>query len=114
MIESRKDLLKDVVLRIIYGKEKTFFMPNQFENLVSGVGEILNREKSGACVSAPPAYFVSEKDRSLINEIFDELDKAGIIGLGSDEDNKDYPFFHVNVSMLTPNSDEADNRFTVR
>lgn len=86
--------LRTIVLEIIAGSEKVSYTPDQFQHLVLGVAEVLER-REGKGQSDWHQSRLSPTDSDLVREIFWDLFLQRIITLGKDDSNRDFPFFGV-------------------
>ena len=87
--------LRDVILDLLSGREKSGYGLNQYEHLATGVAEVFKRRGDGqqATTYGNPQLDVEEKE--LTREIFWDLFRQGIITLGCNDSNQNYPFFRV-------------------
>src|SRR5262245_21570616 len=89
--------LRAAALDVLAGREKGPYEPSQYENLSIGVAEaFLRREDPQAQPphSRRPAY-LSGADRELFLEVFWDLFRQGIITLGLNDNNREFPFFRL-------------------
>ncbi len=87
--------IRSVVLDIIAGREKTAYVADQFQHLLLGVAEVFDR-RSGQ--SHPGRHHQSQstpKDADLTLEVFWDLFRQGIITLGLNSSNREFPFFRL-------------------
>lgn len=87
--------LRSVVLDIIAKREKVNYEPSQFEHLLLGVAEVLDRRGSQLPQGRHQQAQLSGADRELVREIFWDLFLQRIITLGFDDSNRVFPFFKV-------------------
>jgi hypothetical protein len=86
--------LRAAALDVLAGREKVPYEPSQYEHLSIGVAEaFLRREEPDAALphSRRPAH-LSGADRELFLEVFWELFRQGIITLGLNDSNREFPF----------------------
>lgn len=89
--------LRAAALDVLAGREKGPYEPSQYESLSIGVAEaFLRREDPQAQPphSRRPAY-LSGADRELFLEVFWDLFRQGIITLGLNDNNREFPFFRL-------------------
>jgi hypothetical protein len=87
--------IRSVVLDILAGREKTAYEPSQFQHMLLGIGEVLDRREGTA---KPDRHFRAEPsaaDRELFRELFWDLFRQGVITLGRDDSNREFPFFKL-------------------
>lgn len=86
--------LRSVVLDIISGREKVDYSPDQFQHLVIGAAEVLER-REGRGQPDRQQRRLSPTDSELVREIFWDLFLQRIITLGINDSNREFPFFKV-------------------
>ena len=89
--------IRNVVIDIVAEREKVANYPNQYSWLPGGVAEVFQRREGS---SSTPSLLhqgpqLSHIDRELLREVFWDLFRQGIITLGSDEANPQFPWFKV-------------------
>ena len=88
--------IRSVVLDIISGRVKGQYEPNQFAHLLANVSEVFTKREGNTNQSMSyGAPQLSYNDSELFREIFWDLFLQRIITLGSDNSNRDFPFFKV-------------------
>ena len=88
--------IRAVVLDILAEREATHYSPSQFANLLIGVAEVFDRRDgtdSETLLHHEP--HLSPNDRELCREVFWDLFRQGVITLGSNDANREFPFFRV-------------------
>jgi len=97
-MEHSYEEIRSVCLDLLSGREKGTYDLNQYENLKIAVGEVFQR-RSGVTteVRFGPKPELSKNDREILREIFWELFRQGIITLGLDDSNNQFPFFKVSL-----------------
>ena len=89
--------IRNVVIDILIGREKVNYSPDQYEHLLIGLLKYFNEEKAYRillrCFETEPRP--SSEDAELAREIFWDLFRQGIITLGSDNANREFPHFKV-------------------
>lgn len=84
--------LKDTALDILAGRERGSYGCDQYEHLKIGIAEVLeSRARGQRVVNAR----LSNHDSELFLELFWDLFRQGIITLGYDDSNREFPFFRV-------------------
>lgn len=96
--EHTYEEIRSVVIELLQGNVEGAYSTTQFANLVSNVGEVL-AEREGApneaSWSSGGRASLSGIDAELVGEVFWDLFRQGIITLGSDYANPNYPHFRV-------------------
>lgn len=88
--------IRAVTLDILSGREKIQYEPTQYENLKLGMGEAFARregkiDKNNFGAKYPP----ERQDVELFLEIFWDLFRQGIITLGINDSNPNFPWFRL-------------------
>ena len=93
--------IRDVVLDILAGREAVGSDVKEYQSLARGVADVLLRrgaydapQKASHFVSPEPAP-LSAHDADLFLEVFWALFREGVITLGWDDRNREFPFFRV-------------------
>ena len=91
--------IRNAVINILAGREKVANYPNQYSWLPGGVAEVFQRREG---TSTDPSLLhqgpqLSAIDRELLREVFWELFRQGIITLGTNEANAQFPWFKVSL-----------------
>lgn len=88
--------IRSVSLDLLADREKASYELSQYENLLIGIAEVFQRRgenlRQRSFGSGPD---LSQQDRELFGEVFWELFRQGIITLGRDDANRNFPFFRV-------------------
>jgi hypothetical protein len=89
--------IRNVVIDIVVGREKVAYSPDQYSHLLSGIAEVFQRREG---TTSTPSLFhneprFSENDAELVREVFWDLFRQGIITLGLNDSNRQFPFFKV-------------------
>ena len=90
--------IRTVALDLLAGREKAAYELTQYQNLLVGVGEVFARRDnlpSQRPMPVTPYTKLSSHDAELFLEIFWSLFREGIITLGLNDSNRDYPHFRV-------------------
>jgi hypothetical protein len=87
--------IRSVVLDILAGREKTNYSPEQYNSLVTGVAEVLDRREGSGSQNRHGDPVLSGTDRELCREVFWDLFRQGVITLGLNDSNREFPFFRV-------------------
>ena len=98
--------IHNVVIDIVAGREKVAYEPSQYEHMLLGVAEVFERREGS---TGPPSMLhqgprLSGSDRELFREIFWDLFRQGVITLGINDSNREFPFFslsHFGKKILT-------------
>jgi hypothetical protein len=88
--------LRSVAVDILAGRESVEHDPSQYEHLKIGIAEVLAR-RAGQPRDARPRN-LDRADSDLYLEVFWDLFRQGVITLGSNDANRDFP--HCRVSEL--------------
>jgi hypothetical protein len=89
--------IRKIAIAILTGKEKVKYDPSQFEHLRIGIAEIIQKRETSS-TSRTENYGharLSDHDDLLFQEIFWDLFRQGIITLGMDRSNNQFPWFRV-------------------
>ncbi|HYX72404.1 MAG TPA: hypothetical protein VE732_06510 [Nitrososphaera sp.] len=84
--------LRKVALDLLGGRVPGFSIPSQYDALKGGVSDVIETRARGIRVSNSP---LSPHDRDLFLELFWDLFRQGIITLGLDDYNREFPWFKV-------------------
>jgi len=89
--------VRAVALDIFSGREQTPpYSPDQYENLALAVGEVFaKREGRVQRGHFGGTYQLDAQDRETFLELFWDLFRQGIISLGMNDSNREFPFFRV-------------------
>lgn len=95
--------IRSAALDLLAGREKASNQLTQYGNLLTGVAELFARREGkpqdrryqGQGFFGPAT--LSENDLELFLEVFWTLFREGIITLGLNDSNREFPFFHVTV-----------------
>lgn len=87
--------IRSVVLDILAEREKTRYSPDQYNSLLTGVAEVLDRREGTGAQDHHREPVLSGTDRELCREVFWDLFRQGVITLGLDDANREFPFFRV-------------------
>lgn len=97
-MNERKQLIKDIVLDIICGREPVEYDPFQFGHLSLGVVEVLIRRK----IDAPAGYMpyevspeIADPDADIVREVFWDLVVEKVITIGLNPANPGLPWFKL-------------------
>jgi hypothetical protein len=102
-MSERKQLLREIILDILAGRERTTFPPSQIGNLLSGVAEVLNRRqlKENSSLSMFPAQSeLAYDDKLLAQEICWDLMVERVITPGMDFPNSELPYIRVHSEAV--------------
>lgn len=88
--------LRAVALDILAGREKATYEPSQFEHLSLSIGEVLARREGRIQHGHFGAtYPLDAEDKQSLLELFWDLFRQGIITLGLNDANREFPFFRI-------------------
>lgn len=86
--------LRAAALDIVTGRECVAYTPNQYEHLSLGLGEVFARREQRIQPGHHGAtYPLDAQDRETLLELFWDLFRQGIITLGMNDNNREFPFF---------------------
>jgi len=94
-MEHSYEEIRKIALDILAEREKLSSNPNQYEQLRIGVGSILEERETG---QRPTVFIMSHEDSEIFLEVFWDLFRQGIITLGSNNSNREFPFFRVSAN----------------
>ena len=91
--------LRAAALDILTGRERVAYDPSQYEHLSLGLGEVLARREG----RIQPGHFggtfpLDAQDKEALLELFWDLFRQGIITLGMNDNNREFPFFRLTQS----------------
>ena len=96
--------IRAAVIDILAGREKASHSPDQFQHLLIGVSEVMERRSPPQSQAAHGRSFsisgggnvsLDHDDRELVREVFWDLFRQGIITLGYNDSNREFPFFRI-------------------
>jgi hypothetical protein len=89
--------IRAVALDLLAGREKGSYQLTQYQNLLVAVGEVFTRRENPTQrpVSVGPYAQLTANDSELFLEVFWSLFREGIITLGLNDSNRDFPHFRV-------------------
>lgn len=89
--------IRGAALDVLAGREKVPYDVHQYENLAIGIAEAFGRRERPAheLQGSRQALRLSAADRELFLEVFWDLFRQGIITLGYNDSNREFPFFRL-------------------
>lgn len=87
--------IRSVVIDILAGRERTAYEPSQYQHMLLGLAEVLERRDGRSRQDRHHQAQPSTADRELFREVFWDLFRQGIITLGLNDSNREFPFFMV-------------------
>jgi hypothetical protein len=93
-MEHSYEEIRKIALDILAEREKLSYNPYQYEQLRNGVGSILKERETG---QRPAVFIMSPEDSEIFLEVFWDLFRQGIITLGFNNSNREFPFFRVSA-----------------
>lgn len=95
--------IRSVVIDILAGREKGSYEPSQYDNLLHSVGDVFERRDPPTPQQGRSQTFslsgsnanLDSQDREIFLEVFWDLFRQGIITLGLNDSNRQFPFFRV-------------------
>jgi len=95
MIHSYEEL-RAAALDILSEREQVGYSPDNYENLSLGLGEIFARREGRIQPGHHGAtYHLDREDKELFLELFWDLFRQGLITLGMNDSNREFPFFRL-------------------
>lgn len=100
-MEHSYEEIRGAALDILAGREKTAYEPSQYESLSMGTAEVLARRKLGPegvrekMLSGGYKPYLAGDDAEIFMEVFWDLFRQGIITIGYNDSNREFPFFRV-------------------
>jgi hypothetical protein len=88
--------IRSAALDILSGREQGSLEPSRYENLMLDIGEVFARREG----RIQPGHFgatydLDAQDREIFLEVFWDFFRQGIITLGLNDSNREFPFFRV-------------------
>lgn len=93
-MEHSYEEIRKVALDILAERVKPLYNPTEYDSFRLDVGSILEERETGKCPSMP---MMSYEDSEIFLEVFWDLFRQGIITLGMNNSNREFPFFHVSA-----------------
>lgn len=95
MVHSHEEI-RAVVLDILCGRESVQYEPSQYEHLRLGIAEVFARREG----RIQPGHYsdtchFDRQDSEKFLEVFWDLFRQGIITLGLNDSNREFPFFRI-------------------
>lgn len=87
--------IRDVILDLLSGREKGAYELNQYDNLAIGVAEVFHRRENEKQTDRHYRPQLDVQEKELTRDIFWDLFRQGIITLGYNDRNQEYPFFRI-------------------
>jgi hypothetical protein len=88
--------LRAAALDILAGREQVLYEPSQYEHLSLGLGQVfVRREGRIQHGNYGASYPLDQQDKELLLELFWDLFRQGVISLGLNDSNREFPFFHL-------------------
>jgi hypothetical protein len=88
--------LRAAALDILARREQVPNEPSHYEHLSLGLGQVFARREGRVQAGHFGAtYPLDAQDRELLLELFWDLFRQGIISLGMNDANREFPFFHL-------------------
>jgi hypothetical protein len=92
-----KSEIREIVLDILFGRERTEFGASQFGNLALGVAEVIARRDAITQnrMSDGRSLELSNSDKMIMHEVFWDLFIDRVITIGLDCNNREFPWFRL-------------------
>jgi len=87
--------IRATALDILSGRETTSYRPYHYVHLRLGVAEVLSRRHPQATIQAGSQPKLDRPDSDIFLEVFWDLFRQGIITLGVDDSNPNFPFCRI-------------------
>jgi len=85
--------IREIAIALLSGRETPSDGLAQYEQLKLSITEVIRKREGSQ--SGSRSYALSGKDKDLCLEIFWDLFRQGIITLGLDDQNREFPFFRI-------------------
>jgi len=86
--------IRAAAIDVLAGREKVFYEPSQYEHLSLGIGQVFaQRESRIQPGNYGATYPLDYQDKETLLELFWDLFRQGIITLGLNDSNREFPFF---------------------
>lgn len=95
MMDHSYEELRGVFIDILAGREKPSYSADQFEHLLIGIAEVLERREGRDGRDRHHHAQLTANDQELVREVFWDLFRQGVITLGLNGSNREFPFFKV-------------------
>ena len=88
--------IRSIALDILAGREQVSYEPSQYEHLRLGIGEVFAR-REGRIHGGHRSEIarLDNQDNEIFLEVFWDLFRQGVITLGYNDCNREFPFFRV-------------------
>jgi len=83
--------IRAAALDILAEREKTYYEPTQYGHIERGVAEVLAKRDDSVSLDRRGEAYLSPTDAGLFMEVFWDLFRQGIITLGYNENNLEFP-----------------------
>lgn len=93
-MEHSYEEIRKMALDILVGRVEYPYSPDQYEHLRIAVGGTLEEREKGQRSEQPN---MSKNDSEIFLEVFWDLFRQGIITLGLNDNNREFPFFRVSA-----------------
>lgn len=88
--------IRSAALDILAGREPVEYEPSQYEHLKIGIAEVFARREGRIQPGhRGTRYDLDGQDREILLEVFWDLFRQGIITLGLNDSNREFPWFRV-------------------
>jgi hypothetical protein len=84
--------IRRAAMDILAGRESCTYEPTQYRNLNSGVAQVLQKWDGNSSSNSAP---LSLNDRDIFLEVFWDMFRQGIITLGINDSNPNFPWFKL-------------------
>lgn len=90
--------IRNAALDVLAGRMRSSYSPDQYSHLMIGVAEVFVKQDLApgqADLNLRAGANLTAEDRELFLEVFWDLFRQGIITLGMNDSNREFPFFRV-------------------
>lgn len=90
--------IRNAALDVIADREKTKYEASQYVHLMSGVAEVFSRRDASPRQGAPITRDdpnLPHAEREIFREVFWDLFRQGVITLGANDSNREFPWFCI-------------------
>jgi hypothetical protein len=100
MVDHSYEEIRSIALDLLAGRERASYDLSQYQNLLIGVGEVFQRRESQPQQNAGTVFgrgstSPSPKDCETFLEVFWSLFREGVITIGLNNSNREFPFFRL-------------------
>lgn len=87
--------IRNKALEILSGRESVNITPDNYESLKRGIAEVLYKRNNKQKLDLHNKPILEDSDNETFLELFWELFRQGLITLGLNDSDRNFPFFRV-------------------